>query len=102
MWVICSGDSVKGGVPHAHRKILQRCCCRDLKTHFQVPSSVSLLLICCAIYKEQNAGRRCQNRKFYGRVVVNWYFNGSVLADHGRSTRPTIDIRRTSYIYGPT
>ena len=25
-----------------------------------------------------NAGRTCQNRKLYGRVVVNWYFNGNV------------------------
>ena len=29
-------------------------------------------------YISECAGRTCQNRKLYGRVVVNWYFNGNV------------------------
>ena len=41
MWVNCPGDSVNGGVGHAHRKILQRCSLQRCKALFQVPSSVN-------------------------------------------------------------
>ena len=40
---------------HAHRKTLQRCCCRDLKVIFQVPSSVSLLCPLWPLFRGHSA-----------------------------------------------
>ena len=46
MWVICSGDSVKGCVGACPQKDFTEVLLQRFEALFQVPSSVSLLFIC--------------------------------------------------------
>ena len=46
MWVICSGDSVKGCVGACPQKDFTEVLLQRFEALFQVPSSVTLLFIC--------------------------------------------------------
>ena len=50
MWVICPGDSVKGGVGACPQKDFTEVLLQRFEALFQVPSSVSLLFICYVQY----------------------------------------------------
>ena len=50
MWVICPGDSVKGGVGACPQKDFTEVLLQRFEALFQDPSSVSLLFICYVLY----------------------------------------------------
>ena len=50
MWVICSGDSVKGCVGACPQKDFTEVLLQRFEALFQDPSSVSLLFICYVLY----------------------------------------------------